>query len=247
MTEAQLKAQKARVDTSQIFLTFMALVGDHERAAVALNLDPEFVRWLSESEGWSAKIQRVSLMSRGQRPGDHERGINRALTFVQAHQLRGIIDGILTELRGMTPKEVMEKCSTSDKFGNTHYSAKFLTDLTTAVEACSRISFVALADTVTERIDRAETKEGGGLRVSDLHAAIIAGLSNLGKGTAETIVLEQARKVGVLTETVGISPGTVGETQPVVGRQELPTSPSEKPEVVPTPEATTSGPTSGPP
>lgn len=229
MTDAQFKAQKATTDCAQAFLVFMSLVGDVGKTAHALNKDPEFIQRLADSEGWSDKIQRVSLMSRGQRPGDWERAVNRAMIFVQAHQLRGIVDTILARLRDMDADQLMSFCSSVDKNGVPHFSAKPLTDLTTAIEACSRISLVALGDTVTERVERNEAKDGGGLKVSDLHAAIIAGLSNLGKGTAETIVLEQARKVGVLTETVG-------ETQLVNAGQELPTSASEKPALVPMPE-----------
>lgn len=226
MTDAQFKTQKATTDCAQAFLVFMSLIGDVNKTAHALNRDPEFIQKLADSEGWSEKIQRVSLMSRGQRPGDWERAVNRAMIFVQAHQMRGVIDGIMAELRDKSAHDLMEKCSTVDKFGNTHYSGKFLTDLTTAMEACARISLVALGDTVTERIERDEAAEGGGMKVSEMHAAIIAGLSNLGSGTAQAIVMEQADKVRAIAETVG-------ETQASAARQELPTSSSEKPEPVP--------------
>lgn len=226
MTEAQFKAQKAACDVAQAFLVYMSLVGDVERTAHALNKDPEFIRRLADEEGWSAKIQRVSLMSRGQRPGDWERAVNRAMIFVQAHQLRGVIDSVLRELREMDTKQLMHWCSNVDRNGVPHFSAKPLSDLTTAMEACSRLSLVALADTVTERVERDEAKDGGGLKVSALHAAIISGLSNLGKSTAETIVIEQATKVKALT-------GTVSETQPAADGQEVPTSSSEQPAPVP--------------
>lgn len=230
MTEAQFKTQKAQTDCAQAFLTFMALVGDVERTAYALKLDPEFVQRLADDEGWTAKIQRVSLMSRGQRPGDWERAVNRAMIFVQAHQLRGVIDSILGRLRAMTPDQIYDQCLVRDKNGGTHLSAKFLTDLTTAMEASTRISLVALGDTVSERIEREESKDGGGLKVSDLHAAIIAGLSKLGQGTAESIVLEQAQTVQALSN------GTQPETQPTLSGQEVPTNASENPAPVPASE-----------
>lgn len=210
MTEAQFKSLKATTDCSQAFLMFMTLVGDVERTAYALKLDPEFVQRLADDEGWSAKIQRVSLMSRGQRPGDWERAVNRAMVFVQAHQLRTTIDKLLSEIREESGADLLAKCCTVDKFGNTHYSAKFLVDLASAMEACARISFVALGDTVTERVERDEAAEGGGMKVSDLHAAIIASLSKLGQGTAEAIVLEQAAQVKAIAD------GTQPETQPIV-------------------------------
>jgi len=229
MTDTQFKSQKATTDCAQAFLVFMSLVGDVNKTAHALNRDPEFIQRLADSEGWSQKIQHVSLMSRGQRPGDWERAVNRALIFVQSHQMRGIVDSVLSKLRDMDADELMEFCSVTDKNGVAHFSAKPLTDLTTAIEACSRISLVALGDTVTERVERDEAAEGGGMKVSDLHAAIVAGLANLGNGTAEAIVLEQAKKVSVLAETAGPS-------QPAAAGQELPTSSSEMPEPVPAPE-----------
>ncbi len=229
MTDAQFKTQKASTDCAQAFLLFMSLVGDVERTAHALNKDPEFVRRLADEEGWSAKIQRVSLMSRGQRPGDWERATNRALMFVQAHQLRGVLDKILFELRELSGEDIMAKCTSTDKNGNCHFSAKFLTDLTAAMEACGRISLVALGDTVTERVERAEAKGENGMTVSQMHAAIISGLENLGKGSPQTLVIEQAEKVKLLAETVS-------ETQAVDAGQGLPTSSSENPPSVPAPE-----------
>lgn len=197
MTDAGRKFLKAKTDTAQVFLTFMALVGDVAKTATALDLDPDFVQWLADSEGWTAKIKRVNIMSKSEKPGDFERAVNRAMVFVQAHQMRGLIDGVMRELRKMPVEELMDKCSSVDRLGNLHFSGKLFTDLTTAIEACSRVSFVALGDTVTERVERDEAASTGGLPASALHTAIIAALSNpaLGAKTSDALVREQVHSV----------------------------------------------------
>lgn len=170
------KLDKSKLDVSAIFLTFMALVGDVERTALAFDLEPAVIQQLAEDEGWTDKIRRVSIMSKSSKPGAFEQAQNRALIFVQAQQLRRIIAGLLQELSKLSGVDLLGRCEITDKVGNTHISAKFLTDLTTAMEACSRMSLVALGDTVTERVERDEAADGS-VSTSGIHAAIIAALS----------------------------------------------------------------------
>jgi hypothetical protein len=173
---------KAKTDVSAIFLTYMALVGDVERTALAFNLDPADVSKLAESEGWAEKIRRVSLMSKSGKPGDFERAQNRALCFVQAHQIRTLVNRLSKQLLGIEcDEDFLQKISVSDKNGFSRVSAKVLTDLCTAAEACHRMSYAALGDTVSERLERVDEK-GEATNVSEVHAAIIAALNNPATG-----------------------------------------------------------------
>src|SRR6185503_17950727 len=94
-------------DVAQIFLVFMALVGDAEKTAIALDLKPEFVRELANQHQWSEKVARISVLSKSGKPGDWERAQNRALNFVQCHRLRRAIDLQLAHLESMEIKDVM--------------------------------------------------------------------------------------------------------------------------------------------
>lgn len=204
MTEIQKKSLKARTDVAQCFLTYMALVGDVPKVATALDLDPDFVQWLAETEGWLEKIRRVSTMAKSGREGDFERSLNRAMIFTQAHQMRGLLDKVIREVRDLSSAELCERCSTYDRLGKNHISAKFFTDMAQAIETTARVSLVALSDTVTERVERDDAKEGGNLSVSALHQAIVAALSSpvLESKVVEDLIREQTGHVRLLADKV---------------------------------------------
>lgn len=168
---------KNKVDVAQAFLAYMTFVGDIDRTALALDLEPRQVREMAEAEQWAEKVRRVSLMSKGGRPGDFERATNRALCFVQAQCIRQQLNRLLTEVTNMTNDELMARASVRTRDGGVQLSAKFFTDMAGAAEACHRMSYAALGDTITERSE-AEGGKGGGPTTNDLHAAIVAHLSN---------------------------------------------------------------------
>lgn len=168
---------KSKIDVSAVFLGYMALVGDVDKTALAFDMTPADVAELAESEGWADKIRRVSVMSKSEKPGDWERAQNRALCFVQAYQIRQLVARWTTHLLGLEPEELITQTSTVDKFGDSHISARVLTDLVTAAEGCHRMSYAALGDTVTERMDKRE-KHGDSASFADTHSAIIAALNS---------------------------------------------------------------------
>jgi len=171
------RLNKNNLDVTQVFLTYVALVGDIERTALALDIDPEQVRKLAESEGWQTKIERVCLMSRSGKPGDWERAQNRALCFVQAHQLRQLMDKMMQVFQDKTPEEIADLVSTHDKNSNVHVSARFFADLAAATEKAHQMSYAALGDTAGERKDRTG-EDSEAMNATALHAAVIAALNN---------------------------------------------------------------------
>jgi hypothetical protein len=168
---------KNKVDVAQAFLAYMTFVGDVDRTAHAMELEPAQVREMAEAEGWNEKIRRVSLMSKGGRPGDFERATNRAMCFVQAQCIRQQINRLLFEVTNLTNEELLARACVRTKEGGAQLSAKFLMDMAAAAEACHRMSYAALGDTVSERSE-AEGGSGRGAGPNDLHAAIIASLSD---------------------------------------------------------------------
>jgi len=168
---------KNKVDVSQCFLAFMTFIGDVDRTAAALDLEPKQVRELAEAEGWADKLRRVSLMSKSGRPGDFERATNRALCFVQAQCIRQQLNRLLTEVTNMSVEDLMSRASVRTRDGAMQLSAKFFVDMAGAAEACHRMSYIALGDTITERTE-SEGGSGKGPSTNDLHSAIIAHLSD---------------------------------------------------------------------
>jgi hypothetical protein len=185
---------KNKIDVTQAFLVFMATVGDCARTAVALDLEPSQVRELAEAEGWSEKIRRVSLMSKGGKPGDWERAQNRCLCFVQAQVLREQVNRLLSECASLTNEELMARACVKTRDGGTQLSAKFLVDMASAAESCHRMAYMALDDTTSSRQDREQDSPGA--KTSDLHAAIIASLSNpTATVPASSLLLDEAQKI----------------------------------------------------
>lgn len=193
----EFTALKAKSDIAQIFLVFMATIGDVEKTALALQLDPEFVLWLAEQEGWQEKVRRVTVMSKSEKPGDWERAQNRCLNFVQAHRVRTLIDRLLLSLTNMTAEEFKSDFTNRDAKGNSHLSARFFSDIMAALDKVHHLSYQALGDTIGERVERKE-KDGEG-SVDAIHAALIQALNNpnpsLSNKTSELLVLEASEAI----------------------------------------------------
>lgn len=167
---------KSKIDVAALFLGYMALVGDVEKTAIAFDLAPADVAELAEAEGWADKIRRVSVMSKSEKPGDWERAQNRALCFVQAYQIRQLINRWTQHLLNMPIDQMLTETATLDKVGGRHVSARIVSDLVTAAEACHRMSYNALGDTVTERMAQ-KGPDGAPGKLQDTHSAIIAALN----------------------------------------------------------------------
>lgn len=226
MTQKQCLALKAKIDVAQVFLVFMSLVGDIAKVSSAVDLEPEFVQWLADSEGWTAKIKRVSMMSKSDKPGDFERAINRALGFAQAQRMRLVIDAALKTATDMTPEELLEKVGAVDRGGRMRWSAKWYLDMASAIETVNRVSLVALGDTVTERVERDEAKSSDGITASSLHQSILNALNNPEMAKAAAGVLGEEQKQVLKQLANGVE--TVRETvKAESAEQVVPTTPSE--------------------
>lgn len=171
-----MKVNKNSIDVTRTFIVFTTLCGDVQRTAAALDLDPAVVEQLAKDEGWHEKISRVSLLSKSGKPGEYERGVNRALNFSQAHRMRLLLDKLLEEFQDKTPEEILESVTSRTAQGATSVSARFFSDLTAAMEKAQHLSYLALGDTAGERPDA--TTEEGELSANAMHTAVIAALNN---------------------------------------------------------------------
>lgn len=190
-----MRLNKNSLDIAKIFLAFVQFVGDVERTAAALHLDPEVVRKLAEQEGWQGKIEKICLLSKSGKPGDWERAQHRALAFVQAHQLRRIIDGVLSELGDQTPEELVESLRVTTK-GGSYMSAKFLSDLAAAMDKAHNLGYHALGDTLGERAEREGIDDN--LNATALHLAVVGVLNNPKVKTVDVVAEVQAHQQEVV-------------------------------------------------
>ncbi len=189
-----MEMDKNRVDVSQVFLVYMALVGDVPKVALALDITEELVNELAEREGWAAKVKRISVMSKSGKPGDWERAQNRALNFVQAHQLRRSLDKVIAHLATRDAPDMIENAGPE---GRVTLTGKIFTDLAKAMQAVHEMSYSALGDSVKERDTATADGESTALNSAALHASLISALnrSKLGEASSETLVTEAVTKV----------------------------------------------------
>ncbi len=184
----------AAIDETQVFLVYMALVGDAEKTALALDLDVSEVTRLAVRGQWYDKVRRISLQSKSGTPGDWERAQNRALNFVQCHQLRRRIDAALAHMAGLSAEQLI---TFTDHNGVTKLSAKLFQDIATSMKLIHEMTYAALGDTVKEREQRDEGKDPTSTNAAGLHQALINTLntSSLTDKPAEELVAHAAQVV----------------------------------------------------
>ena len=171
-----MKVNKSKYDISKIFLTYMTLVGDVDKTAAALDMDPAVVQSLATSEEWEDKVRRLSMMSKSGKPGDYERAANRALNFVQAHRLRNLLTSLLSVYEDKDPSQLAEMKAAGFNAPE-RPSCRFFADLAAAMEKAHQLSYQALGDTVGERESRTERGEGE-VSGAALHAAVLSALNS---------------------------------------------------------------------
>jgi len=195
---------KNQINVVRVFLIYSAFVGDVDKTASALNLDPDFVRKLAKDEGWNEQLRRITLLSKTGRPGDFERAQNRALSFVQAHQTSELINRVLEQFSDMTNEEIIEAIASVAKDGSRHVSGRFFADLTAAMEKCHSMKYAALGDTAGERVKRVDN-DSEEMNATALHMAVMSALNNP-KVKAIDVESELKASVDVTVKQIADSP-----------------------------------------
>lgn len=173
-------------DREQAFQLYATFCGDVERTAHALGIRPVDVLRAAEELGWNNKLANIIALKKSARPGDIERGINRAQNFVQAHKFRLFVERVIRKLTGLTEAEFQEYIfEAKDKEGMTvsKLSTRAIADLASAMEKCQSMTYLALSDTAQDRAKREEAVDdsaSGG----HLHAQIAAAMAEAGKDTS---------------------------------------------------------------
>jgi hypothetical protein len=157
---AQSLIDKDAMDVAQVFQTFMTFCGDVARTAAATGLTAEQVTTLANSEHWDEKLQLWNTLKDGDSK-ELQIQINRAVTYVQAHRLRSILDRLVSHLTKKSDDDLVQlltkqfhvhvsrgsKNSTVDR---TEFSTRPLTDLVRAAKECADM---------TAKIGRASCRE----------------------------------------------------------------------------------------
>ncbi len=174
------------VNREDAFLVYASFCGDVIRAGHALGLPPSAVLKMADDENWNAKLAPILELSKTGKPGDIERAMNRAVSFVQAHRMKNFLNRVMNHL--------IDKASTLDGLDDLivqrrqlkdgtitrALSARALADLSSALEKCHAMAYHALGDTATERNKRIESGREDATSILDLHQKLSEAMSAVG-------------------------------------------------------------------
>ena len=176
--------QEIALDLDQVFMLYTAFCGDVARTAHSAGITCDEVQALADKHGWPQKIASIVTLTKGEKPGDVERAVNRAMNFVQAHRCRNFVEGMLRALveqvRISGSLEILRTPRVNKKgeeIGSV-YSTRPLADLTSAMEKVHWMTYQALNDSPQERAKRAE-KPADASAQADIHARLSAALSKM--------------------------------------------------------------------
>lgn len=177
-----VKKDPPLMDREQTFLLYACFAGDVERTAHAVGVAPIDVLRMADDESWHERLRGILELRKKSNPGDLERAINRAMTFVQGHRMRLILDRAITHLTGLSNAEFLEQLTPENEKGVRQPKARHLADLAGAIEKISGVCYSALTDTPTERVKRAEVDDLN--MAGEIHLKITEAMAKVGKSTS---------------------------------------------------------------
>jgi hypothetical protein len=185
---------------SRGFLLFASFSGDYVRTAQAAGVTLDALKECAREMHWDQKLASLMTQVRCNKPGDLERAINRSLCFVQAHQIREVLDRVVQELYAMTAEQLIAQATPQAGANKGTFSARTLADLVTAAEKCHAMLYAALGDTAGERSKRALEEDGDpGQTPSDAFASMARQMAELaGGGAKEHLLAAQEDRAKVL-------------------------------------------------
>lgn len=174
----------AQPDPEQIFLLFAAFGGDIFRCAHACGLPPEDITQYAEQGKWLERIRALIELKKGEKGPDVERGISRAVNFVQANKYRLIIERIIRGLDRMETNELIEhfvsrKVDSAGQAVITGFNLRPLADIASAMEKTHWMTYQALLDAPQDRAGRREKVKDDGAAEDDIHAKIARTLAGM--------------------------------------------------------------------
>jgi hypothetical protein len=163
------------VTVDKVFQLYALFAGDCVRVGHATGLETAEVERMAIAGKWDNKLKAVLRLQKSGRPGDMERGINRAVNFIQAHRLRQFLDRMINMIARMDEDKLEDFCLAEEITKDGAMSKKITTrpfaDLASALEKCHAMTYQALSDTASDRKARGEEPDED-LSVSELHAAM---------------------------------------------------------------------------
>lgn len=198
------------IDREAVFLLFAANLGDTAKTAFSIGLDPVALLRVVDEEGWLKKLEPILALVKSQRPQEVERGLNRAVNYVQAFRFRKILERTIRLMTGWTDDQLINfltpESISKDGKSSRKLSTRALADAASALEKAHSLTYQALGDTASERIKRPPAEDAGS--ALDLHARIAAALGGVSASKSPRALLldaqleqaEEAKKLALVTK-----------------------------------------------
>src|ERR1035437_605072 len=175
------KEPALRIDTDQIFLLYATFCGDVQKTAHAAGIPIKTVTALVVDNSWEERARGLIELKKGDKAGDVERGISRAMNFVQAHRYRVFLETILRSLTEKSVNDVysmfmVDKVNKAGEVVGTTLNFKPLSDLSAALEKVHWMTYQALCDAPADRAGR-KLRVDEDTSETDIHARISKALS----------------------------------------------------------------------
>lgn len=186
------------IDRENLFLLYATFAGDLERTAAAAGLGTTQVLRIVDEENWTEKLKGIIELRKSGKPGDIEKAINRAISFVQAHRLRLVVDRAIRYFTGLSENDFQDQLMTGapgTKPGEAKIvkmSTRAIADLASALEKCHAAAYQALGDTASERV-KAQAPSATAEAYSDLHAKIAQAMAKAGASKTPRAMLADAQ------------------------------------------------------
>lgn len=202
------KITEGRADEGQIFMLFASFGGDIFKTGRACGVAPETVAELAEENHWLDRIRELIEVRKGDKGGDIERNVSRAMNFVQANRYRLFLERVIRKLDRMPDTDLWDQLTVYkyDRHGNLvskALSLKLFADIATALEKVHWMTYQSLLDTQQDRAGRREKNKDDDTTEEDIHARIARTFAGMvDNSPAEQLKIAQVTQVADIIKDI---------------------------------------------
>lgn len=194
-------------DPAEVFAVYLQQGANAQRTALTLKIPVAEVEGLVKQHGWDVKVKEYTGGIENPTLEDFQRGqrgLNRAINYIQAHRLRDLVERIVQKLND---KETLEEYTTIRTKDGFRRDLKPIRELAEAARTAQELSYRALGDSMDVSVtdDQTAAKEGKDLQLA-LIQAMDAADRNPKTSSTELVrasVRERERKVQIESKPAG--------------------------------------------
>ena len=159
-------------DPAEVFAVYLQQGANAQRTALTLKIPVSRVEDLVKLHRWDVKVKEYTGGIENPTLEDFQRGqrgLNRAVNYIQAHRLRDLVDRIVRKLNDQDTLEEYTTIRTKDGFRR---DLKPIRELAEAARTAQELSYRALGDSMDVSVtdDQTAAKDGKDLQLALIQA-----------------------------------------------------------------------------